>query len=60
MASASPSPNGTNVTGPGSGAKGSRFGGFPVTDKAPIVRPWKDPSAATMPSFPPAGSAVQP
>ena len=48
-ASAAASPYGTKVTGPGSGSKGARLAGCPVTASAPRVRPWKAPSAATQP-----------
>ena len=44
-ASASPSPKGTYCTPPGSGAKAAAFDGCPVRASAPIVRPWKAPSA---------------
>ena len=44
---ASTSPNGTNVTSPGSGSNGSRYFGLWVSAKAPMVRPWKEPSIAT-------------
>ncbi len=32
-----------------SGANGSRFAGWPVTESAPSVRPWNEPSSATKP-----------
>ena len=35
-----------------SGSNASRFAGWPVTDSAPIVRPWNEPSSATMPGVP--------
>ena len=47
-ASASTSPYGTWVTSPGSGSNGARLAGWPVSASAPMVRPWKPPSAATM------------
>ena len=39
------------VTPGTSGPKAARFAGWPVTDSAPIVRPWKEPSSATMPGL---------
>ncbi|CAM5496509.1 hypothetical protein SFUMM280S_03068 [Streptomyces fumanus] len=47
-ASAWASPYGTWVTSPGSGRNGSRLPGCPVRASAPMVRPWKPPSVATM------------
>ena len=41
------SPYGTKDTPPGSGSNGERFDGWPVRASAPMVRPWKPPSAAT-------------
>ena len=35
-----------------SGANGSRYAGRWVSASAPVLRPWKDPSAATMPVRP--------
>ena len=35
-----------------SGSNGSRFAGCPVTDSAPSVRPWNEPSSATRPVLP--------
>lgn len=46
--SASASPYGTWVTSPGTGWKPRCFAGWPVSARAPIVRPWKPPSVATM------------
>ena len=46
-ARATESPYGTKVTSPGSGAKGSRYAALAVSASAPMVRPWKEPSAAT-------------
>ncbi len=42
------SPKGTWVTSSGSGRNGSRLPGWPVIARAPMVRPWKAPSVATM------------
>ena len=47
-ASATVSPNGTNVTSAGIGSNGARFAGWPVIARAPIVRPWNAFSAATI------------
>ena len=35
-----------------SGSKAARFSGWPVTASAPSVRPWNEPSSATMPGLP--------
>ena len=43
---------GANATPGTSGSNASRFAGWPVTDSAPSVRPWKEPSSATMPGLP--------
>ena len=45
--SASLSPYGTQRMSPGSGSNGSRYASLDVSASAPIVRPWKLPSAAT-------------
>ena len=50
--SAAGSPYGTKVTSPGSGRNGSTLDGCPVRASAPIVRPWKAPSAETTPVRP--------
>lgn len=47
-ASACGSPYGTCVTSPGSGRNGSCLPGWPVSARAPMVRPWKPPRVATM------------
>ena len=41
-----------------SGSNGARFAGWPVTESAPIVRPWNEPSSATTPGF--AGRLARP
>jgi hypothetical protein len=46
-ASAPASPYGTNRTPPGSGANASALPGCPVSARAPMVRPWNDPTAVT-------------
>lgn len=46
--SASTSPYGTWVTTPGSGSKPFCLPGWPVSESAPMVRPWKAPWVATM------------
>ena len=46
-ASAPASPYGTNCAPGTSGSNGVRLPSWPVIDSAPIVRPWKPPSAAT-------------
>ena len=48
LRSASTSPKSTNVTGPGSGSNGVRLGALPVSDSAPIVRPWNEPLQDTI------------
>ena len=40
-----------------SGSNGSRFEGCPVAESAPVVRPWNEPSSATIPLFPVASRA---
>ena len=47
LASAASSPYGTKVTSPGSGSNGARYASFEVSASEPMVRPWKEPSAAT-------------
>ncbi len=51
-ASASTSFGATNAAPGESGSNGTRFAGWPVTESAPSVRPWKPPSSATTPGFP--------
>ena len=49
----SASVSGVANTAPGtSGSNGARFAGWPVTESAPIVRPWNEPSSATTPLRP--------
>ena len=43
---------GTKLTPGTSGSKAARFPGCPVAESAPSVRPWNDPSSATIPGFP--------
>ena len=51
----------TYTHGPGSiGAKGSWYLGFGVADKAPIVRPWKEPWKETISCLAPEGSRTLP
>jgi len=41
--------SGVANTAPGtSGSNAARFAGWPVTESAPNVRPWNDPSSATI------------
>ena len=35
-----------------SGSNAARFAGWPVAASAPVVRPWKEPSSATIPGLP--------
>ena len=51
-ASASRSFGATNVAPGESGSNGARLAGWPVTESAPSVRPWKPPSSATTPGLP--------
>ena len=45
--SASGSPYSIWITWPGSGRNGSALAGWPVSDSAPMVRPWKPPLVET-------------
>ncbi len=41
-----------SVTPGTSGSNAARFAGWPVTESAPSVRPWNEPSSATTPLLP--------
>ena len=41
-----------NATPGSSGSNAARFAGWPVTESAPNVRPWNEPSSATTPGLP--------
>ena len=41
-----------NATPGSSGSNAARFAGWPVTESAPHVRPWNEPSSATTPGLP--------